>query len=213
MSAYSLMTGQKLLRLDYSNSLLSDGETPLPSLLCLLVVLVLLQGSCRYQTPPPVRCCPWWASLSVRHCGKANLCCPLLSHIEYTIRPFCVACSWPTWRHPQSQKCTAYHIAARGVSKYTRTHACTHAQTHTHTHTHTLNGPLSRTTQVSRYQKGKPIWILLKQKTASGSSISYAICKSAPHSRQITMPPLSFLKAGCPSCHPTNSVTALKASK
>ena len=27
--------------------------------------------------------------------------------------------------------------------------------THTHTHTHPFNGPLSRTTQVSRYQKGK----------------------------------------------------------
>jgi len=26
---------------------------------------------------------------------------------------------------------------------------------HTHTHTHTFNGPLSGTTQVSRYQKGK----------------------------------------------------------
>jgi len=25
----------------------------------------------------------------------------------------------------------------------------------THTHTHTFNGPLSRTTQVGRYQKGK----------------------------------------------------------
>jgi len=24
-------------------------------------------------------------------------------------------------------------------------------------------------------------------------------------------PPLSFLQAGCPSCHPTNSVKALKA--
>jgi len=27
--------------------------------------------------------------------------------------------------------------------------------THTHTHTHPFNGPLSRTTRVSRYQKGK----------------------------------------------------------
>jgi len=53
--------------------------------------------------------------------------------------------------------------------------------------THTFNGPLSRTTQVSRYQKGK-IWILLKQETVSGSGISWAICKSAPRSRQITMP-------------------------
>ena len=34
----------------------------------------------------------------------------------------------------------------------------------THTHTHPFNGPFSRTTRVSRYQKGKPIWILLKQR-------------------------------------------------
>ena len=32
----------------------------------------------------------------------------------------------------------------------------------------------------------KPVWILLKQETVSGSGISWAICKSAPHSRQIT---------------------------
>ena len=28
-------------------------------------------------------------------------------------------------------------------------------QTHTHTHTHPFNGPLSGTTRVSQYQKGK----------------------------------------------------------
>jgi len=27
------------------------------------------------------------------------------------------------------------------------------------------------------------------------------------------IPPLSFLQAGCPSCHPTNSVKALKENK
>ena len=37
-------------------------------------------------------------------------------------------------------------------------------------------------------RKVKPIWILLKQETVSGSGISWAICKSAPRSRQITMP-------------------------
>ena len=37
-------------------------------------------------------------------------------------------------------------------------------------------------------RKVKPIWILLKQETVSGSGISWDICKSAPHSRQITMP-------------------------
>jgi len=41
-----------------------------------------------------------------------------------------------------------------------------------HTHTHPFNGPLSKTTQVSQYQK--PIWILLKHETVSGSGISWA---------------------------------------
>jgi len=42
---------------------------------------------------------------------------------------------------------------------------------------------------VGLYQKGTTqIWILLKQETVSGSSISSAICKSAPRSRQITTP-------------------------
>ena len=34
----------------------------------------------------------------------------------------------------------------------------------------------------------KPIRILMKQEIGSGSGISWAICKSAPSSRQITMP-------------------------
>jgi len=34
----------------------------------------------------------------------------------------------------------------------------------------------------------KPIWVLLKQETVSGSGISWAICKSAPRCRQITTP-------------------------
>ena len=40
---------------------------------------------------------------------------------------------------------------------------------------------------MSWYQKRKPIWILLKQETVSGSGISWAICKLAPCSRQITV--------------------------
>ena len=43
----------------------------------------------------------------------------------------------------------------------------------------------------------------------SGIGISSAICKSAPHSRQITTPAPHhsvFLQAECPSCRPTNSV-------
>ena len=58
------------------------------------------------------------------------------------------------------------------------------------------------------------MWILLKQETVTGSGISWAVCKSAPCSRQITTPAPHhsvFLQAGCPSCCPTNSVKALKA--
>jgi len=48
---------------------------------------------------------------------------------------------------------------------------------------------LSRNTQVSRYQKGKTKTNLdfLEQETVSGGGISWAICKSAPRPRQITM--------------------------
>ena len=53
---------------------------------------------------------------------------------------------------------------------------------------HPLNGPLSRTTQVSRTRKVKPIWILLEQETVGGSGIRWVVCKSAPRSRQITTP-------------------------
>jgi len=48
----------------------------------------------------------------------------------------------------------------------------------------------------------------------SGSGIRWAICKSAPRSRQITTPTHHhsvFLQAGCPSCRPTNSVKGPKA--
>ena len=42
-------------------------------------------------------------------------------------------------------------------------------------------------------RKVKPIWILLKQEIVSGSGISWAICKSAPHSRQTTRQYLTTL--------------------
>ena len=85
----------------------------------------------------------------------------------------------------------------------------------TFTHTHTrLTARCPGLPGWASTRKVKPTWILLKQETVSGNGISWAICKSAPHSRQITMlaPHHSvFLQAGCPSCCPTNSVKALKA--
>jgi len=53
--------------------------------------------------------------------------------------------------------------------------------------------------------KVKPIWILLKQEAVSGSGISWAICKSAHRSRQITTPaPHHSLFYICPSCRPAS---------
>jgi len=80
----------------------------------------------------------------------------------------------------------------------------------THTHLTALFPGLSRWADT---RKVEPIWILLKLETMSDSGISWAICKSAPCSRQTTtLAPLCFLHAGCPSCWPTNSVKALKAN-
>ena len=57
------------------------------------------------------------------------------------------------------------------------------------THTHPFNGPFSWTTLGEPVpERQKPIWILLKQETVSGSGISWAICKSASRFRQITTP-------------------------
>jgi len=76
-----------------------------------------------------------------------------------------------------------------------------------------FNGLFSRTTRVSQYQKVKPIWILLEQEeTVSGSGISWAICKSALRSRQITTPAFhhSVFYRPVPFVLP-NRVKALKA--
>ena len=86
----------------------------------------------------------------------------------------------------------------------------------THTHTHPYNGPLSRTTRVSRYQKGKNqsgFYWSERHWVAVESAGPYASLHLAPDRYHASTPPLIFLQAGCPSCCPTNSVKALKALK
>ena len=78
---------------------------------------------------------------------------------------------------------------------------------------HLFNGHLSGTNRDSWYQKGKINLDLLEQKTVSGIGISWVICKSAPRPRHnhASIPP-SVFTGWSPSCHPTNSIKALKAS-
>ena len=59
-------------------------------------------------------------------------------------------------------------------------------------------------------RKVKPIWVLLKQETVSGSGISWAICKSAPHSRQITTPAPCHSSFYRPDALPATQPTASK---
>ena len=59
------------------------------------------------------------------------------------------------------------------------------ATVHTHTHLTSLFLGLPRWAGT---RKVKPMWILQKQETVSGSGISWPICKSAPCSRQTTTP-------------------------
>ena len=57
-----------------------------------------------------------------------------------------------------------------------------------YTHTHPFNGPFSRTTWVGRYQKGKTNLDFTEASDSEWQWHQLGICKSAPRSRQITMP-------------------------
>ena len=85
-----------------------------------------------------------------------------------------------------------------------------------HTHTHPLNGPLSGTTRVGRYQKGKTNLDFTGARDSEWQwhQLGYMqVCTSHQIDNHTSNPPLSFLQAGCPSSHPTNSVKALKADE
>jgi len=85
----------------------------------------------------------------------------------------------------------------------------------THTHTHPFNGPFSGTTQVSRYQKGKTNLDFTEPRDSERQWHQLGhmqVCTSLKTDNYASTPPLSFLQAGCPSCCPTNSVKALKAT-
>jgi len=67
-----------------------------------------------------------------------------------------------------------------------------------------------RTTWISRPQKGKPFWILIKQEMIGGSGVSWTICKS--FALRAIQPcqyfTSQFLWVGCHSCHPTYIIKA-----
>jgi len=68
---------------------------------------------------------------------------------------------------------------------------------------------------VSQYQKGKTNLDFTEARDSEwqwhrlGHMQIYTSLQMNNHA---STPPLSFLQAGCPSCHPTNSAKAMKAS-
>ena len=82
------------------------------------------------------------------------------------------------------------------------------------THTKPFNGPLSGTTRVSRYQKGKTNLDFTEARDSEWQWHQLGhmqVCSSLRTDNHASTPPLSFLQAGCSSCRPTNSLKALKA--
>jgi len=143
--------------------------------------------------------CVLWTETVTNHCyvnrqinrsnyqQVSNCCRPVLTY-------------WPThWCHQwltDCWSCTAFccdsfsllwQLCTVGhwIFLYGRCKQLSVGELHTHTRLMALCPGLPRWAGT---RKVKPIWILLKQETVSGSGISWTICKSAPHSREITMP-------------------------
>jgi len=82
-------------------------------------------------------------------------------------------------------------------------------KTYIFTHTHPFNGPLSRTTRVSRYQKGKTNLDFTEATDSEwqwhqlGHKQVCTLLQTDNHTSTSPLCLLCFLQAGCPSCRPT----------
>jgi len=88
--------------------------------------------------------------------------------------------------------------------------SCPHIQS---THAHPFNGPLSGTTRVSRYQKGKTNLDFTEARDSEWPWHQLGrmqVCILLQTDNHASTQPLSFLQAECPL---TNSSEALKATK
>jgi len=81
----------------------------------------------------------------------------------------------------------------------------------THTHTHPFNGPLSGTILVSWYQKGKTNLDFTGARDSEWQwhQLGHMQVCTSLQTDTTPAPTTRFLQAGCPSCHPTNSIKAL----
>jgi len=100
------------------------------------------------------------------------------------------------------------------ATKYPK--SCLHDMARTTTLLQPFNGLFSRTTWVSRYQKGKTNLDITGARNSEWQwhQLDHMqVCTSLQTDNHASTPPLSFLQARRPSCRPTNSVKALKAQR
>ena len=146
-----------------------------------------------------------------------------LFYVLATDRPCMPSCAVFCWSSSRDSRATAVDNLSRvahsecqapsNVPAYISVaakYAATKDQYNTHTHTHlmTLCPGLPRWAGTT---KVKPIWILLKQEWQWHQLGHMQVCTSLQTGNHASTSQLSFLQAGCPSCHPTNSAKALKA--
>ena len=91
----------------------------------------------------------------------------------------------------------------------THTHTHTHASTHARTHARAFNGPLSGTTQVSRYQKGKTNLDFTEAQDSEWqwNQLGHMqVCTSLQTDNHASTPPLCFYRPDAlPAAQPTAS--------
>ena len=142
---------------------------------CLLLAIIVYTRQCRHPCAISVMLLLYW------HC--------LHSMKRYSVRlsiclcPICLLQSTATGlllraRRPGDRLLQQWHENAGSVIV---------SVTHTHKHTR-LTAIFPELPRWAGTRKAKPIWILLKQETVSGSGISWNIYKSALRSRQTSMP-------------------------
>jgi len=79
-----------------------------------------------------------------------------------------------------------------------------------------FNSPFFWDYRVSRYQKGKTNLDFAEARHSEWQWHQLGhmqVCTSLQTDNHASTPPLSFLQAGCPSCHRTNSIKALKTKQ
>ena len=82
-----------------------------------------------------------------------------------------------------------------------------------HTHTHLFNGPLSRTTQVSRYQKGKTNLDFTEARDSEWHQLDHMqVCTSIQADNHASTPLLSFFTDSMPFLPPNQQCQSTEGS-